>query len=195
MTVRLTLICHGRTAVSEAAFPADDPLDAAGQAALLKLPRNRIRLGRAVVSPMLAARQTAEALGLEATAEPALRDIDYGRWKGRTLDDIAQQEPENLARWSKDPAFAGHGGESLDTLFGRCGTWLQDCAAAKGRLTAVSHAAVLRAVAVLVMGAPVTAFWRVEALPATRTELTHDGRRWSLRGLGIPLMDDQRAED
>src|SRR5882672_9795064 len=111
MPGRLTLICHGATAATRAsAFPRDEPLEdgAVAQARLLS-PALR-RWDRAVTSPALGARQTAEALSLNACVHPALRDCDYGHWGGRKLADIQAAHPVEVAAWLSDLGAAPHGG-------------------------------------------------------------------------------------
>ena len=71
---------------------------------------------RVLVSPALRARQTAVALELPATIDELLRDVDYGRWAGATLKEIAAREPAAVAAWLGDPAAAPHGGEPLAAL-------------------------------------------------------------------------------
>lgn len=133
----------------------------------------------ALAGPALAARRTAEALGLAATSEPALRDLDAGRWTGRTLADIAAPD---LAAWLADPTYDEHGGESVAALVTRVETFLAS-RLARGSVVAVTHGAVVRAAVVALLGAPASAFWRVEAPPLTWLTASSDGRRWTLRGL------------
>ena len=84
MTTRLTLICHVATvATRAAAFPLDEPIEARGRELAAKAAAHLPRADRVWTSPALRARQTAAALGLEAIAEPALRDCDHARWAGR----------------------------------------------------------------------------------------------------------------
>lgn len=58
-------------------------------------------------SDLCRARETAEiiadmvGLGLDGTFA-ALREIDFGRWAGRTLAEIGEAEPERLAWWRED---------------------------------------------------------------------------------------------
>ena len=47
----------------------------------------------------------------------------------------------------------------------------------------MTHAAVLRATLVAVLGAPPSAFWLIDARPLSTLTLTSDGRRWAVRGL------------
>ncbi|MBX5164109.1 MULTISPECIES: histidine phosphatase family protein [unclassified Rhizobium] len=181
MNTRLIWICHGATAASrKALFPLDEPLDnkAAEEAArMTTLPR----ADRIVTSPALRARQTAEALGLDARIDQALRDCDHRRWAGRSIAAIEAEEPENLMAWMCDPEAAPHGGESLVDLRTRVGGWMDNESALGGHVIAVSHAAVIRAAIAYVLQAPLSSFWLVDVEPLGIVRMTSNGRRWSLR--------------
>ncbi|NPT53100.1 histidine phosphatase family protein [Paraburkholderia elongata] len=127
MDTRLLLISHASTAAMRAArFPANDPLDARG---LAEADAARARLSipddmAVFVSPAVCARDTASALGLAATVHEGLADMDYGRWHGLRLADLAVEAPQDLAAWTHDPDAAAHGGESFSQLVKRAGQWL-----------------------------------------------------------------------
>src|ERR1700760_3620959 len=94
MRVLFPLICQAAThAVRDAAFPADEPLDPQGLAKATALVPDLRRVDAAWTSPALRARETATALGLQATIDPALRDLDYGNWSGRSLAEIETAMP------------------------------------------------------------------------------------------------------
>jgi broad specificity phosphatase PhoE len=185
---RLTLLCHGPVAsASRMAFPADEPLDERSLPALARLRPALPRADRALTSPMLRARQTAEALGLEACEDPALGDLDLGRWRGRTLLDIEAAEPEAVAQWLTDPSAAPHGGESRSALQARVGAWLDELAPLPGSTLAVTHAAVIRAVVLQALEAPAGAFWRIDVEPLGLSELRIHRQRWTIRSLNAIL--------
>jgi broad specificity phosphatase PhoE len=189
MPTRLTLICHGATAATRSgAFPADEPLEerALARAAALR-PAIR-RADRVWTSPALRARQTAAALGLDTAAEePALCDVDHGRWAGRRLEEVQAEEPENVIAWLADPDAAPHGGEALAALLRRAASWLDVRAGDGGHGIAVTHAAVIRAAILHALAAPASSFWRIDIAPLSLTELSHDGRRWAWRASSLPL--------
>jgi broad specificity phosphatase PhoE len=183
MTARLSLICHAATsATGRAAFPADDEplIESGAEAARLAAPALPSAT-HILCSPMRRAQDTATALGLTAESDPALRDLGHGRWTGQTLAEIATADPEGLAAWTKDPAATPHGGESVAALIARTTTWMARCTS--GRTLAITHAANLRAALLVTLDAPAQSFWRIDVPPLTRLDLTHDGRRWALRGL------------
>lgn len=188
MPIRLTLICHGATAATRSgAFPADEPLEERALARTAALQPMIRRADRAWTSPALRARQTAAALGLDAAAEPALRDVDAGRWAGRRLQEIQAEEPESVIAWLADPDAAPHDGETLSALLGRAGAWLDARAGDGGPGIAVTHAAVIRAAILHVLAAPASSFWRIDVAPLSLVELSHDGRRWAWRASSLPF--------
>ena len=181
----MTLLCHAPTAATrEAAFPADEPLDAKGRTAAVALAGRVAKASCVLTSPAKRATQTAAAMGLRPRTEDALRDCDYGRWAGFSLADIAEAEPEAVARWLADPDAAPHGGESMTALVGRVAGWLGS-GGIKGRTLAVTHAAVMRAAVVHVLGAPVRSFWRLDVVPLSIIELRRNGLQWSLHASQI----------
>ena len=146
--------------------------------------RGRVRpYARVLTAPARAARETAEALGLDAEAEPALRDCDYGRWRGLASKAVAEGEPDAFATWLNDPASAPHGGESFAALIERTGAWLAQSLARDGATLAVTHASVVRAAIVNALGAGPSAFWRIDVAPLSLASLSGHGQRWNLVAL------------
>jgi len=80
------------------------------------------------------ARQTAEAIaaphGMELRLEPRLRERHYGRFEGRTYEEIERIDASAYRRWrERDPAFAlPGGGETLLALHQRVEAALRDLA-------------------------------------------------------------------
>ena len=85
-TTRLTLIRHAPSqATRRSAFPLDERLDGR---ALDEARALRPRLDRADVAwtgPAARARQTAEALGLDAAVAPELDECDFGEHRTRLV--------------------------------------------------------------------------------------------------------------
>jgi broad specificity phosphatase PhoE len=185
MTARLTLICHGSTdAVRAAAFPKDEPLDHHGRTAAAKLAGSLPSVDQCWTGPELRTRQTAEALGLSPNIRPMLRDCDYGRWAGKTLDEVAANETDAANSWLHDPAAAPHGGESILDLMRRVAEWLAGEGARHQRSIAVTHPAIVRALIVVIMAAPAQSFWRIDVRPLSVTRLSGQGGRWNLLSFG-----------
>jgi broad specificity phosphatase PhoE len=179
MTTRVLLISHAATAATRlTAFPSDEPLATTGSTDPLP------HVHRALSGPEQRCRQTAGMLGLEPTIEPRLRDCDYGRWRGRTLDSLSSEEPEAVRDWLTDPAAAPHGGESTVDLIGRVGGWLDELFAERGRVVAVTHPSVIKAAVVHAVRGTPESFWRIDIAPLSRTGLSGRSPVWTLHSLG-----------
>ncbi len=119
--VRLTLVSHAMTdAMSAGRFPTDEPLNSVGY----RQADASIELGvtdSAYCGPEKRTRQTAELLGLQASIEHRLADLDCGRWRGDVLGGVRSAD---LAIWLTDPTRAPHGGESVVELIERVRDWM-----------------------------------------------------------------------
>jgi broad specificity phosphatase PhoE len=181
VTTRLKLLCHASTsAVRTSAFPADEPLDTYGLQKLAAVPHHLRHADRYLTSPALRAVQTAQALGLDATTDAALRDSDYGKWTGLAFEEVQAQHPDAVAEWIGDPASAPHGGESVVALIVRVSTWLDAQQATPGTVVAVTHASVIRAAIVCALQAEARSFWHIDIAPLSLTELGANNGRWTL---------------
>ncbi len=156
MTLRLILVCHAGTAAMRAgAFPADEPIDEAGATKAAAFARRLPRADRAWTSPALRARQTAAALGLDAAVEPALCDLDFGRWAGPDArrgrgggaagTGCLARRPGDGPRWRRGFFFAEGSGGRLARPASVSET---------DRLVTVTHAAVIRAAIIHAIEAP-----------------------------------------
>lgn len=175
---RLTLVSHAMTdAVSAGRFPTDEPVNAVGRRQL----GPSIDFGSteftSVCGPEQRCLQTAELLGLHATVEPRLADLDCGRWRGDVLGGV---DAADLAVWLTDASSAPHGGESIVDLMSRVSAWLESISA-RPRIVAVTHPAVVRAAILLALDAPPKSFWRIDVAPASRTTMHFRGHAWTLR--------------
>lgn len=176
--LRLTLVSHAMTdALAAGRFPTDESLNPLG----LRQVDSCVELGvvdATICGPEKRARQTAEQLGLRATVDLRLADLDHGRWRGAVLGGLDAGE---LAIWLTDASAAPHGGETVVALVERVRTWLDSLTSQRGRLVAVTHPAVIRAAVLVALDAPPKSFWRVDVAPVSRTILHFRGHTWTLR--------------
>ncbi|NPD68726.1 histidine phosphatase family protein [Lichenicola cladoniae] len=181
MPIKLRLAVHAMTATLRAAgFSDDEPIEAQAAVGLRSLPHRPRPADRCMAAPELRTRQTAIGLGFEPVIDPLLRDCDYGRWRGRTFTDIQRTEARALADWMTDPAAAPHGGESLEDVSARCAAWLSQQADGSGQWLVVTHASVIRLTMMRVLGAPLSAYWHVDAPPLAGVSLSFN-RTWRLQ--------------
>lgn len=194
MLVRLTMICSGATAATrQGAFPGDEPLEPRSLA-LAKAMRGTLRRAdRVWTAPALRARQTAEALALEASVEPLLADQDHGSWAGKSFEEVQADQPEGIAAWLSDPNAAPHGGKSLSDVASRSCDLMERLMAERGHTIALTHASVIRTAILHVLGAPLAGCWKIDVEPLSITDFRSDGRRWVLRACGIPAPKSAKS--
>jgi len=178
--VRVVLLVHGATsAVRRASFAADEPLEDDALAVPPVLPGYEdVRC-----APSLRCRRTADGLGLPAAVDEELTGLDHGKWTGRTLDEVAAEDPAGLTQWLTEPDSTPHGGESTAAFVSRIGAWLRAVPARPQGLLAVVDPAVVRAAVAHALGAPPAAFWRVDVDPLAVAVLIGESGRWTLREL------------
>ncbi len=153
----------------------DIPLSEAGRAQAEAL-AGRFRcepIARAVASPLLRARQTAEiALGARAamlTFDPGFMEISHGEWEGRLASEIRQAYPELQQAWREKPHTVRlPGGETLQEVQDRAwAALLRACEGLEGEdtLLVVSHDGVNRALLCRVLGLPLARVWSFRQAP------------------------------
>ena len=192
MLVRLTMICSGATpATRKGSFPLDEALEPRSVA--LAATMGLRRADRVWTSPALRARQTAEAMALKPSVEPLLAEQDFGRWAGRSFEEVQALEPEGIAAWLGDTEAAPHGGESLADIARRAARLMDGLVRTSGHTIAVTHASVIRAAIIHVLGAPLAAGRKIDIEPLSLTDLRSDGHRWMLRSSGVPVAKPAKA--
>lgn len=86
--------------------------------------------------------QTAELAGLDATPDPAWREIDIGRWEGLTRDEVHELYPEESAAMREGRPVRMGGGESWEGFSQRIAVALRDLIArtpAGSRVLVMTH--------------------------------------------------------
>jgi probable phosphoglycerate mutase len=171
--MRLLIVRHGETRWNaegrNQGQTNDIPLSEAGRAQALAL-GGRLQatpIARAVSSPLLRARQTAElALGDRAgllTLDPRLMEISHGHWEGRLAGEIAAAFPESHQAWRETPHLVTlPGGESLRDVAVRAWAGVQDACAGLGAeevVLLVTHDAVARVLLCRFLGLDLARVW------------------------------------
>ena len=170
--IELVFIRHGPTRWNDAGRiqgRRDIPL---APVALARLSRQRLPARfagrrRWIASPLLRARQTADALGAEALeVEPRLVEMDWGEWEGRSLPELRAELGEAMREnEARGLDFETPAGDSPRRVQQRLRPWLRALAIAGGPVAAVSHKGVGRALLALAVGwdmkekAPVRLHW------------------------------------
>ena len=187
MTLRLILVAHAPTrATMSASFPLDEGIIPERRAEAEALAGSFGPVDAAWTSPARRAGETAAALGLPARVAPPLRARPLGRVAGPPLASVSAADAAGLLLWTMDTARAPHGGEPIDDLFERVEAWLAGLRGGSGRVVAVTHAAVVRAVTIAALRADPLSVWRIDVVPLSVSEFHANGARWSVCGLNRP---------
>jgi broad specificity phosphatase PhoE len=177
--VRILLARHGETSWNvdgrHQGQGFDIPLSEVGQmqARALGERLKDVPLVRAVASPLLRARGTAElALGHRANMlrlDPALMEIAHGEWEGRLASEIRDQYPELQRAWRETPhTVTLPGGKSFQQVLDRA--WPAFCLACRGlgtedTLLIVTHDGVNRVLLCRILGLPLERVWAFRQAP------------------------------
>lgn len=170
-------------------FGSDDELDLAERqriAALFAGMKNKPKLIHA--APDRNAQQTARAISESVEIISELADLDYGKWRGAALTNIAKSDPEALSNWMSDPSQAPHGGESLVDFIKRINTWLDGKLTWGGAHTLVASQSSIRAATVAILGAPAASFWKLDIASISSTSFSSNAQRWSIRSIAVPCV-------
>jgi len=165
----LALLRHAPTAWSREhrlQGHADIALDAAGRAEARgwRLPPE-LMARRWLVSPLARAIETAALLGLAATPEPRLIEMDWGAWEGILQGELRSNDPAFRAEEARGLDLQPPGGESPRTVQRRILPFLAEISAQDAPMGAVTHKGVIRAMLALATGwdmtgkAPVRLAW------------------------------------
>jgi broad specificity phosphatase PhoE len=177
----LILVRHGEStgnAEGRLLGRIDSPLTGRGLEQARTLAATVTGATRLISSPLLRARDTADALGTGLPVEVDERwvEIDYGEFDGQKLRDIPS---EVWLRWRSDPTFTPPGGESLAAagvrVRGACEELFADPdGAARGESTVVvvSHVSPIKAAACWSLGLGDEGAWRLYLANASATRIT-----------------------
>lgn len=156
----------------------DAPADLGDGAALCRLKAQLPAPHVAISSPARRARETALALGLKPSLQPAFNEQDFGRWTGHTHDGIRRvSEADYDAFWRAPASNRPPGGESFVEQIARVGTAVD--ALPEGDAIIVAHAGTIRAVLAIALGLSAEHALRVviDPLSLTRADRLEGGWR------------------
>jgi len=153
------LLRHGDTGLPGRHIGSTDvPLINKGKGQVCRTARllQTVGFDKIICSPMLRCRQTLDILDISCPWETSelLREIDFGRWEGKSFDEIVQEDHHLVDDWVTHPeTFAFPGGESLIAFKKRVAAVKNeleeiDCR----RILVVSHGGIIRYLLCLLLG-------------------------------------------
>jgi len=171
--MRILLARHGETLWNvegrHQGQTCDIPLSDRGRAQAQALGRRLagLEIARAVASPLLRARETAElalagrplVLGLD----PRLVEISHGDWEGRLAQDIQAEQPALRRAWRETPHLVRlPGGESFQDVAERAWPAFREACSGAGPgevVLIVTHDGVNRALLCRILGLDLSRVW------------------------------------
>jgi probable phosphoglycerate mutase len=126
---------------------------------------------------MQTVRPVSDALGLPVHTDARLRELDFGKAEGHTLDEMRAQEPRAVEEFLRDPAeHHWPGGEHPTAAADRATAALLEIAAAGlgEHIMIVCHNTLIRLVICRFLGVPLSAYRGVlrGVAPVASTQLT-----------------------
>ena len=141
---------------------------------------------RVLSSPLGRARQTAEPIGrtthVRVEAREEFTDMAFGIWEGRTLREIEECCPADLALWRKSPEkLRLEGAETLEDVRERVGKGLADATcAAQETIVVVTHRVICKILVLFCLGISNEHFWGLKFDPGSITLLERTDNRYAL---------------
>ena len=158
----LVLVRHGRTEANAARKlqgHLDLPLDDVGMAQVADVASWLDKPDRVISSPLVRARQTAEAFGMPYEVDDRWIELDYGSLDGVPVADV---DGEVWERWRVDRTYQAGGGESFDAMEKRVLPAAEELLAESMEQTIVvtTHVTPIKAAVAWALGVDVTVGWR-----------------------------------
>jgi len=169
---QIILARHGQTAWNKGEVfrgHTDIDLDETGvrQAELLADYLAGFKIDAVYCSPRQRALKTAQAIALRQKLEvqpmAEIDDISFGRWEGKPIDQVRQEDKVLFTQWALTPDLVKlPGGESLDEVTQRAMALVRDIVQQyQGNVVLVSHQVVHKALILGMLGLDNSHFWKV----------------------------------
>ena len=158
----LILVRHGRTAANAAGQlqgRLDQPLDELGERQALAVAAHVGVVDEVISSPLLRARQTAEAFGRPVNVDERWIEIAYGKYEGMLHGDVPS---EVWNYWRTDANFVPEGGESAAAVDVRVRHACNELAERIGDqdIVVVSHVSPMKSAVAWALGVDFGIAWR-----------------------------------
>jgi len=157
----LTLLRHGRTVANTHGLlqgHIDNPLDEEGLTEAQAAAAAIGTVDRVISSPLLRARQTAAAFGVDVEIDDRWIELDYGDWDGKPISDLPKSTWE---RWRRDLGVRPPNGETLQELGVRVREALGSLATEPDdHVIVVSHVSPIKAAVAWALGVDDLVTWR-----------------------------------
>ncbi len=119
-----------------------------------------------------------EAVGLTMQIRSGLQEINYGKWEGKTVEEVEEQFHDDYLKWSADPAwYAPTDGELAVAIAYRALEVIEEIqkSYAGGNVLVVSHKATIRIILCSLLGIDVGRFRYRIACPVASVSVVEFG--------------------
>ena len=147
----------------------DDPLSELGWRQMWQAVGSTPPWQHIITSPLQRCRAFAQQLSerdsIALSEEVRFSEVGFGAWEGRTAEELRRQDPDQWQRFFADPVTQRPAGaEPLTDFTARVIRAWDDAVQLHGdrHLLVVCHAGVIRAVMTHVLGAPLSAMYRIQ---------------------------------
>ena len=180
----LILVRHGRTAINvgnKLQGRIDHPLDEVGRQQAIEIASVLKNIDRVISSPLIRAKQTADAFGLPIEIDQRFIELDYGDFDGMLQKDVPAP---TWSEWRRNNNFRPPNGETLVELDLRVQEALSELIyeARLKNVVVVSHVSPIKAAIAWTIGTEIGSSWRMllDRASISRIEITENGP--SMRG-------------
>ena len=180
----LILVRHGRTAINvgnKLQGRIDHPLDEVGRQQAIEIASVLKNIDRVISSPLIRAKQTADAFGLPIEIDQRFIELDYGDFDGMLQKDVPAP---TWSEWRRNNNFRPPNGETLVELDLRVREALSELIyeARLKNVVVVSHVSPIKAAIAWTIGTEIGSSWRMllDRASISRIEITENGP--SMRG-------------
>ena len=198
MSLRIYFVRHGETTYSQTGgfcgaidpelTPAGSQMAEQFAATYAKVPWEAV-----YVSPMkrtiATAKPLCDAVGIEMQLHDGLREINYGDWEGKTVEEVKKDYEEDYINWLTEPAWNAptNGGETSVEIASRSSLVIAEIEEKykSGNVLVVSHKATIRILLCSLLGIDLGRYrYRIGALAASVSIVKFDVRGPLLEVLG-----------
>ena len=209
MSLKIYFVRHGETTYSQTGgfcgaidpelTPAGSQMAEQFAATYAKLPWNAV-----YVSPMKRTIATAQplcdAVGMEMQLRDGLREIKYGDWEGKTVEEVKKDYEEDYINWLTEPAWNAptNGGETSVEIASRSSLVIAEIQEKykSGNVLVVSHKATIRIILCSLLGIDLGRYrYRIGALAASVSIVKFDVRGPLLEVLGDRSYMDENLRN
>ncbi|EGK85326.1 histidine phosphatase family protein [Microcoleus vaginatus PCC 9802] len=209
MSLRIYFVRHGETTYSQTGgfcgaidpelTPAGSQMAEQFAATYAKVPWEAV-----YVSPMkrtiATAKPLCDAVGIEMQLHDGLREINYGDWEGKTVEEVKKDYEEDYINWLTEPAWNAptNGGETSVEIASRSSLVIAEIQEKykSGNVLVVSHKATIRILLCSLLGIDLGRYrYRIGALAASVSIVKFDVRGPLLEVLGDRSYMDENLRN